>query len=50
LFDRLHLYKLRSKVEILNLSNEFVVAVLSRERFMSTCQLLTEMEQAPQFS
>jgi hypothetical protein len=35
LFDRLHLYKLRSKVEILNLSNEFVVAVLSRERFMS---------------
>ena len=35
LFDRLHLYKLRSKVEILNLSNEFVVAVLSREKFMS---------------
>jgi len=35
LFDRLNLYKLRSKVEILNLSNEFVVAVLSKEKFLS---------------
>jgi hypothetical protein len=29
------LYKLRSKVEILNLSNEFVVAAISREKFLS---------------
>jgi len=35
LFNRLNLYKLRSKVEILNLSNEFVVAVLSKEKFLS---------------
>ena len=35
LFDKLNLYKLRSKVEILNLSNEFVVAVLSKEKFLS---------------
>ena len=34
-FKQLILYKLRSKVEILNLSNEFVVAVLSREKFLS---------------
>ncbi len=35
LFKQLSLYKLRSKVEILNLSNEFVVAALSREKFLS---------------
>ncbi len=35
LFDKLTLYKLRSKVEILNLSNEFVVAVLSQQKFLS---------------
>ena len=34
LFNKLNLYKLRSKVEILNLSNEFVVAVLSKEKFL----------------
>ncbi len=34
LFKQLNLYKLRSKVEILNLSNEFVIAVLSKERFL----------------
>ena len=34
LYKKLHLYKLRSKVEILNLSNEFVVAVISKEKFM----------------
>ena len=34
LFKQLNLYKLRSKVEILNLSNEFVVAVISKERFL----------------
>ncbi len=34
LFKQLILYKLRSKVEILNLSNEFVIAVLSKERFL----------------
>jgi len=35
LFKLLSLYKLRSDVQILNLSNEFVVAVLSKEKFMS---------------
>ena len=34
LYNQLNLYKLRSKVEILNLSNEFVVAVLSDEKFL----------------
>ena len=34
LIKQLNLYKLRSKVEILNLSNEFVVAAFSQERFM----------------
>ncbi len=35
LFNQLTLYKLRSKVEILNLSNEFVVAGFSREKFLT---------------
>ncbi len=35
LFKQLTLYKLRSNLEILNLSNEFVVAALSREKFLS---------------
>ena len=34
LYNQLDLYKLRSKVEILNLSNEFVVAALSNEKFL----------------
>ncbi len=34
LFNQLNLYKLRSKIEILNLSNEFVIAVISKERFL----------------
>ena len=34
LFKQLSLYKLRSKIEILNLSNEFVIAVISKERFL----------------
>ena len=34
LYNQLDLYKLRSKVEILNLSNEFVVATLSNEKFL----------------
>jgi folate-binding protein YgfZ len=34
LFKQLNIYKLRSKVEIMNLSNEFVVAALNRERFL----------------
>ena len=34
LYKQLNLYKLRSRVEILNLSNEFVIAVLSKERFL----------------
>jgi len=35
LFKQLSLYKLRSKVEILNLSNEFVVAAISHEKFLT---------------
>ena len=35
LFNKFNLYKLRSKVEILNLSNEFVVAAVSKEKFLS---------------
>ena len=35
LFKQLSLYKLRSKVEILNLSNEFVVAAFSYEKFLT---------------
>ena len=34
LYKKLNLYKLRSKLEILNLSNEFVVASLSKEKFL----------------
>ena len=35
LYKQLNVYKLRSKVEILNLSNEFVVAAFNHEKFMS---------------
>ena len=35
IFKQLNLYKIRSKVEILNLSNEFVIAAFSYEKFMS---------------
>tara|TARA_B100000214_G_scaffold372427_1_gene350641 strand:+ start:590 stop:1474 length:885 start_codon:yes stop_codon:yes gene_type:complete len=34
IYKQLDLYKIRSKVEITNLSNEFVVAVISKERFL----------------
>ena len=34
LFKQLSLYKLRSKVEIMNLSNEFVVAAFNKEKFL----------------
>ena len=34
LFKQLSVYKLRSKVEIMNLSNEFVVAIFNREKFL----------------
>jgi folate-binding protein YgfZ len=34
LFKQLNIYKLRSKVEIMNLSNEFVVAAFDREKFL----------------
>ena len=34
LFKQLSVYKLRSKVEIMNLSNEFVVAAFDRKRFL----------------
>ena len=35
LFNQLSLYKLRSKIKILNLSNEFVVAAFSHEKFLT---------------
>jgi len=35
LYKQLNIYKLRSKVEILNLSNEFVVAAFSHEKFLT---------------
>ena len=35
IYDQLNLYKIRSKVEILNLSNEFVVASFSYEKYKS---------------
>ena len=35
LYKQLSVYKLRSKVEILNLSNEFVVATFSQEKFLT---------------
>jgi folate-binding protein YgfZ len=35
LFKQLSIYKLRSKVEVLNLSNEFVVAAFSYEKFLN---------------
>ena len=35
IFKKLNIYKLRSKVEIMNLSNEFVVATFSYEKFIS---------------
>ena len=35
LFKQLNTYKIRSKVEILNLSNEFVVASFGHEKFLS---------------
>ena len=35
LFKQLNLYKLRSEVEILNLSNEFAVAVISQDKFLT---------------
>ena len=40
LYNQLKLYKLRSKVEILNLSNEFVVSNISKNKFL---QLLTKL-------
>ena len=35
LFKQINIYKLRSKVEVLNLSNEFVVAAFSHEKFLT---------------
>ena len=34
LFKQLSIYKLRSNIEIMNLSNEFIVAAFNRERFL----------------
>ena len=35
IFKQLNLYKIRSKVEILNLSNEFVVATFGYDKYLS---------------
>ena len=35
LYNKLIQYKLRSKVEILNLTNEFIVAAISKEKFLT---------------
>jgi len=35
IYKQLNIYKLRSKLEILNLSNEFVVAAFSQEKFLT---------------
>ena len=35
IFKQLNLYKIRSKVEILNLSNEFVVSSFGYEKYLS---------------
>ena len=35
LIDRLNIYKLNSRIEILNLSNEFEVAVISKDKFLT---------------
>ena len=34
LYKQLSIYKLRTRVDLLNLSNEFVVAALSKEKFL----------------
>ena len=46
LYKQLSVYKLRSKVEILNLSNEFVVATFSHEKFLT----FDEAEDIPGFT
>ena len=46
LFKQLNIYKLRSNVEILNLSNEFVVAAFSYEKFLA----FDEAKDAPGFT
>jgi Predicted aminomethyltransferase related to GcvT len=46
LFNQLKLYKLRSEVDLLNLSNEFVVAAISKEKFLS----LGEVKNEPGFT
>ena len=35
LLKQLNIYKLRSKVEIMNLSNEFVIAIFEKEKFLN---------------
>ena len=46
LYKQLSLYKLRSKIEILNLSNEFVVAAFSYEKFLT----FDEVQDVPGFT
>jgi folate-binding protein YgfZ len=46
LYKQLNIYKLRSKVEILNLSNEFVVTAFSHEKFLT----FNEAQDSPGFT
>ena len=46
LYKQLSVYKLRSKVEILNLSNEYVVAAFSYEKFLT----FDEAQEVPGFT
>ena len=46
LYNQLSVYKLRSKVEILNLSNEFVVAAFSYDKFLT----FNEAKDSPGFT
>ena len=39
LFKQLMIYKLRSKVDILNLSNEFVISVISKKKFLTLSKI-----------
>ena len=42
LFKQLSIYKLRSNIEIINLSNEFVIAAFNQEKFLKRYQPLRE--------
>ena len=40
---KLKSYQLRSKIEILNLSNEFVIAVISKDKFLEFENSVTKL-------